>query len=88
MHRRYQRFQGQERERFRQKNIKKVWRGVGLHHAQPPNTSILGLAAPRRKLREAKEDGIERKDGTYDLKQSSRRNKSISVNANQRTCVG
>jgi hypothetical protein len=45
------------------------------------------LAAPQRELREAEEDGIERKDGMYDLEQSSRRNKSIIFNANQRTCV-
>jgi hypothetical protein len=39
--------------------------------------ATLSPAAPQRKLREAKEDSIERKDGMHDVKQGSRRNKSI-----------
>jgi len=46
--------------------------------------TALSAAAPQRKLREANEDGIERKDGMHDTKQSSRRNKSL-VNMDQRT---
>jgi hypothetical protein len=44
--------------------------------------ATLRLAAPQRELREAKEDGIERKDSMYDLEQSSRRNKRRIVNTN------
>jgi len=51
-----------------------------------PRTT-LSPAAPGRELREAKEDGIERKDGMHDLKQSNRRNKSIIISADQRTSV-
>jgi len=42
---------------------------------------LLSPAAPERELREAKEDGIERKDGMYDVEHSSRRNNKSIINA-------
>ena len=65
--------------KLRQKTIRKrVW-GESTPH------STLSLAAPQCELREAKEDGIKRKDSMYDFEQSSRRNKSSVINADQRT---
>jgi hypothetical protein len=76
------------RERdFVKKHIKRVQRGTTLRRRTLGFQATLGLAAPQRELREAKQDGIERKDGMYDLEHSARRNKSIVINANQRTCV-
>lgn len=74
----------------RKKQLKRVSRGGGFIHTTlcPQNTwLLLSLAAPQRELREAKEDGIKRKDGMYDLEQSSRRNKSIIINADHRMCL-
>jgi hypothetical protein len=76
------------RERYFVKNIlKKVWVRTRLHRRTLGSQATLSLATPQRELREAKQDGIEWKDGMYDVEQSSRRNKSIIINANQRTCV-
>lgn len=71
-----------KRERFRQKKIERVWRGGFTPH------STLSLGLPQCELREAKDDSIKRKYGLYDLEQSSRRNKSIIINADQRTGGG
>lgn len=80
-------FQRQEREISSKNTLKRVQRGTTLRRRTLGFQVTLGLAAPQRELREAKEDGIERKDGMYDLEHSARRNKSIVINANQRTCV-
>src|SRR6266576_1103015 len=80
-----------KRDFVKENILKKVSRGVGSHTTLRRRTlgsqATLSLAAPQRELREAKEDGIERKDGMYDVEHSSRRNKSIITNVNQRTCV-
>ena len=83
-------FQRQEREISSKKRIEKSLEKDGfitLRRRTLGFQATLSPATPQRKLREAKEDGIERKDGMYDVKQSSRRNKSIIINPDQRTCV-
>jgi len=80
-------------ERFHQKKNQSLESGCSFTphtrrrtHDGPKLT--LSPAAPIRELREAKEDSIERKDGMYDVEQSSRRNKgSIIINADQRARV-
>jgi hypothetical protein len=75
------------RERFRQKTLK-CHEGWFYHTRRTLDSQAsLSLPTPRRELREAKEDGIERKDSMYDVEQSSRRNKSIVISANQRVCI-
>ena len=66
------------------KNIKsrERWVYTTLRRRTFGSQATLSPAAPQRELREAKEDGIERKDGMYDVEQSSRGNKSIIINAN------
>lgn len=58
-------------------------------HAFAGTWSKLALspATPQRELREAEEDGIERKDGMHNAKQSSRCNETIVSMTDQRTCV-
>ena len=90
VHRRYQHFQRQEREISSKNRIKKSLERdefTTLRRRTLGFQATLRPATPQRKLRKTKEDGIERKDGMYDVEQSSRRNKSIIINPDQRTCV-
>jgi hypothetical protein len=57
-------------------------------HSAAGHLVTLSLAAPQCELRQAEENGIERKDGMYHLEQSSRRNESIIINADHRTGGG
>ncbi len=80
-------FQRQERE-ISSKNIKKSLERSGFTpHSAAEHLVTLSPAAPQRELRKTKEDGINRKDGMYDVEQGSRRNKSIIINTDHSTCV-
>jgi len=75
-----------ERERERERTSARefvICRSIARRRKTP---AALSAAAPQRELREANEDGIERKDGMHDTEQSSWRNKSL-VNVYQRTRV-